>query len=745
MSDEGKNRPHFWIPDEEVIYKENKPTGRDKPRDVVPSEHGSKLTSSLEHIVSYYKSISEEQNSLAEEDIVVFKVTLPEGEKIANTQRQKILKDNGLQLNAVKNYRNAIVSTTKQQFMRLKNRVDRYKTSGQYATFQYIDDFSPLMGSDKKSDKLKRLYATEVKPPENIDIQMLLVPNLENNLYTRILPKIKTMIIASKGQLVEEPYYLSDGTPVVRALLPSQALENIINDEAIYRVEETRFFSAIGDDDADFFNSTVRLNMEIDVDSLPVVVVLDSGITFPEQFNNLIVSRWVPDNTNLTDNLHGTKVASKVIFSNLGMQLSTGLLTPRARVIDALVLDGVVAENVLIKRIQQAVSNFKEISKIFNISANSQSPIEGDEISIIGYELDNLMHIHGVQFVISAGNHNVWMTANNLEDVIDDDDSKIAAPADSMLGITVGAAVEFEHADSMSRRYDIAPYSRKGPGLAGFRKPDVVAYGATVCLENGGPKVLIDNNSFVLCPDGQFLHEAGTSFTAPVISGDLAEIASQLPGNDVLLAKALLYHGAQPLWDDESMNNDDADFIGDLYGRGISSPDLSKFSSPSRVTFVRIGELNRLTKERVKFYMPTLLAAQPGRNIAKVTISCVSRPPIDRTKGTEYLGAYISASLHKVGSDGKLPSVNPSIKEGRKKWDSCYHFNRPFTKFEAGDWQVWLELHTRWDIANDVKIPYALAITIEDVSGTLDIYNEILNETQGRFMPVTSIKLSVKA
>jgi hypothetical protein len=82
------------------------------------------------------------------------------------------------------------------------------------------------------------------------------------------------------------------------------------------------------------------------------------------------------------------------------------------------------------------------------------------------------------------------------------------------------------------------------------------------------------------------------SFSAPVIAGDIAEISSLLPDNDLLLAKALLYHGAVPLWDIDTSNDDELIEFYNLYGRGISNPELSKFSNNSRVTLLRTGSLN---------------------------------------------------------------------------------------------------------------------------------------------------------
>jgi hypothetical protein len=204
------------------------------------------------------------------------------------------------------------------------------------------------------------------------------------------------------------------------------------------------------------------------------------------------------------------------------------------------------------------------------------------------------------------------------------------------------------------------------------------------------------------------------------------------------LAKALLYHNAMPIWDEDSITDEELAYTHNLYGRGLSNVDESKYSSPSKVTFVRTGTLNKVTKERVTIYMPEILAAQVGRNVAKVSVTCISMPPVDRTKGTEYLGAYIRASLKKSSSDGRLKQVQQDFKVGRQKWDVCHQFTKLFSRFEAGDWQIWLELFSRWDEEN-IDVPYALAVTIEDVSNTLDVYSEI--EALNRYRAINTLRL----
>lgn len=733
--------PHFWIPDEEVQQVPKQPQGRQKPRDIVFAEHGIKLSHELQ-MVKQSLEATQEDDSLKDTGLYVFKVELPQGEKIQHNP--DLFSKNGMHIHAVKDERRAIVSTTKNQFQILRNRILAYSQKGTNRTyFDYIDSILPYTGSEKNSSELRKRAHIE-SPPEQIDIQLMLIPNMQPYEYESALKKIIQKIEETKGVIQQEPYYLSDNTPVIRVITPTSVLSRYENDSAIYRIEETHFFSSKVNKFTASASTPLLLNPETVVDNLPIVAVLDSGVCFPDVFDQLILDHWTAPGTSGGDQEHGTRVASKAVFPNLGDQIAMGsVLTPRTRIIDCNILDGSVPENILIQRIQVAVDTFANVTKIFNLSANSSSPIEGDEMSIIGFEVDALQRKYDIQFVISVGNHYLWKTEPSLEDIIDDDDSKVAAPADSMLSIVVGAITAENHAGSLSQKNMVSPYSRLGPGFSGFSKPDMCAYGGTIIYDENGTMVIpADSSAFVMTKAGVFEPDAGTSFTAPSVAGDLAEITSTLPNYDILLGKALLYHNAKPLWETEDMENDDLLFLHNLYGRGVSSVPDSLFSTPSKVTFVRTGTLNRTTKERVKIYMPKILAAQTGRNVAKVSVTCISRPPIDRTKGSEYLGAYIRASLKKSHPDGRLIPVSQDFKEGRRKWDVCHQFSKVFSTFNAGDWQIWLELFSRWD-NQEMDVPYALVATIEDISGTLDVYSEI--QAQNRWHALNTLRIKVDA
>ena len=312
-----------------------------------------------------------------------------------------------------------------------------------------------------------------------------------------------------------------------------------------------------------------------------------------------------------------------------------------------------------------------------------------------------------------------------------------------MLAIAVGAVVGQTHPGSISKENEIAPYSCRGPGFAGFYKPDLTAYGATQ-FKNG----ITPPDIYGTCiSKTSFCTLAGTSFTAPSVAGDLAQILTQVPNDDINLAQALLYNGAIQLYDRAGMTQEELDLAGNLYGRGLSSPETSMYSSENKVTFIHTGTMNRLNKKHVKFYVPDILAkTKVGRDEKKVrvTITCIAQPPVDRTKGSEYSAAYISASIHRLNSKGKNVVDNPSVSDNRTKWDTCFHFSNEYRSFSGGSWEIWLELFTRWGIEDDDKIPYSLVITVEDLTESGNLYSEIIRETPGRFTPVQPIRVTVR-
>lgn len=735
-------KDHLWIPETEVQAISKSPTGRSNDYGVSHTSHGNKLSQGLQVIIDIFEKVKAD-SSLCDTDLITFQILLQENEDIST--HKELIENEGLTINAVKNKRRAVVSAPKDVFGNLQKRINRYRDKGIKKDFQYIEEFQPFKGEEKKSTSLIKYYE---KNPEalTVDIQMMLLPELGADVQKRVEDNLSRKITSQKGVIQGEPYQLSDGTGIIRAVISTSSLSDLADDPGVYRIEKTMFFHSMKPSTVTPFTFSPQLDSKIDVNGLPVVVVLDDGVKLPDTLSAITPVHWQATGCTKTMNFgaHGTPVASRVAFEALGAHIGDAMLTPRARIIDAQVVDtDSISGDILLKRIREAVQNFAPIAKIFNLSYNATVPIEGDEMSFLGCELDLLSRKYDIRFVIAAGNHQLVFSENSLKDIIEDDDSRIAEPADAMLGIAVGAVVGYNHNGSVSKENEIAPYSRRGPGFCGFYKPDLVSYGATQ-FKNG----VTGQDEFALCISHTgYCNLSGTSFTAPTVAGDLAQVLATTPNDDIGLAQALLFNGTIPLYDRKDVTQEEVELAGNLYGRGLSSPRNSMYSSENKVSFVNTGTMNRLTKKRVKFHIPSVISklkVKRGTNKLRVTVTCIARPPVDRTKGTEYSAAYISASIHRLNANGKNVVDNPSVSDNRNKWDTCYHFSNEFSSFDSGSWEIWLELFTRWGVADDDEIPYALVITVDDLTKSGNLYSEIIKETAGRFTPMQRTRVAIR-
>jgi hypothetical protein len=216
-----EQRQHFWIPDTEVKPIQKILTGRTKPQNVVFSEHGEKLSRGLQSIRETLEK-NKKDDSLLNTDTRVFKVKLCNDEKIQS--KEDLFRNTGLSLNAVQNKTDAVVSSTKRQLENLQKKVGMYTRNGEDKTyFDYIESFSPFSGKEKNSMTLnQKVY--QKTAPQNVDLQIMFIPNLSEEDYKKIVPAVVQKIKDTGGAIQQEPYRLSENTPVIRAIIPSSTL-----------------------------------------------------------------------------------------------------------------------------------------------------------------------------------------------------------------------------------------------------------------------------------------------------------------------------------------------------------------------------------------------------------------------------------------------------------------------------------------------------------------------------------------
>jgi len=160
--------------------------------------------------------------------------------------------------------------------------------------------------------------------------------------------------------------------------------------------------------------------------------------------------------------------------------------------------------------------------KVWNLSLGSNKEINDHFVSPEGSFLDKLQCEHDVVFIVSGTNKPADPTIN-----------KVGSPADSINSIVV---------NSVDMKGQAASYTRTGPVLTFFQKPDVSYYGGD--LKGNKPMI-------VYRPTGDYETE-GTSFAAPWVARKMAFLI-HIMNFTREEAKALIIDAAAG-WDTERNN-----------------------------------------------------------------------------------------------------------------------------------------------------------------------------------------------
>ena len=191
----------------------------------------------------------------------------------------------------------------------------------------------------------------------------------------------------------------------------------------------------------------------------PIIGVIDTLFSTDVYFSEWVDYRQVLDSALVEkrDYEHGTEVTSIIVDGpTLNEALDDGCGRFRVRHF-GVAKDGKMSSLSIIKSIREIIINNKDI-KVWNLSIGSEMPINSNFISPEAAILDELQYKYDVIFVIAGTNNN-----HRGETY-----PPIGSPADSINSITVNS-VDFSNIP--------APYSRRGPVLRFFNKPDVSAYG----------------------------------------------------------------------------------------------------------------------------------------------------------------------------------------------------------------------------------------------------------------------------
>ena len=302
---------------------------------------------------------------------------------------------------------------------------------------------------------------------------------------------------------------------------------------------------------------------------------------------------------------------------------------------------------------------------------------------------------------------------------------RIDAPGDSLLALTVGSIARYNADGALSKPRELSPFSRRGPGVDGGIKPELVIHGGN-CNADGNPTSRIAAQG--IHGSGTYIGwDFGTSFSAPLISGQAAQLFGHYENPPVNLVKALLCHFTlsciTPQIEIESQY---------LVGFGEPILEQAKWGDSSSATFLYTGQLQTDVYKYLPFHVPSQFAS--NRNLKlRIRITVVFDPAVNPDNHVEYSKARMSVALRKLTKDGlKEITIDPEVRS-ESRWKPILKFSKTFRRaFASGLWECRLRLWSR-DLPEDFRQGVAVVIQVIDETQGLDVWEAVELEAGERF------------
>ncbi len=430
--------------------------------------------------------------------------------------------------------------------------------------------------------------------------------------------------------------------------------------------------------------------------SEPVIGVLDTPFD-----DRVYFKRWV-EAYDLTlpeiefdesDKRHGTAVASLIVDGpSIVPELDDGC--GRFRVRHFGVATGKRSSSfAFMRNVKEIVEQNRDI-KVWNISQGSIREIARNFMSPEAAILDELQaRFDDIVFVVCGTNQTA------LRQV------KIGAPADSINSLVVNAT---------TFAGETASYSRRGPVLDFFKKPDVCAAGGD--SDRGMP---------VCTGTGRYLF-TGTSFAAPWISRKMAYLM-QVMGLTREVAKALIIDSAAG-WDYE----------GDMwrgYGQVPVRVEDVVQSHDDEIKFTLSGTSEGY--ETYNYGIPVPIAKGKHPYVARATLCYF--PQCDRRQGVDYTSTEMDLHFGRIDDKGKIKPLDNNrqgeegfttteevARKNYRKWDNVKHIGeelkdngRERKAYSTGMWGIKIRTTERGD-GPDKKgrgLRFGAVVTLKEMNG----------------------------
>lgn len=432
----------------------------------------------------------------------------------------------------------------------------------------------------------------------------------------------------------------------------------------------------------------------------PVVGVIDTQFDKRVYFGDWVdYQKCISDDIELhtEDFFHGTAVTSIIVDGpafNPELQDDCGNFRVRHF---GVATAGRFSSFAILKQIREIVRENRDI-KVWNLSLGSAMEIDANFISPEAAELDKIQYEYDVIFVVAGTNKKKNSNIN-----------KIGAPADSLNSLVVNA-VDFSGKS--------ASYTRRGPVLSFFYKPDVCYYGGD------GP------DKIVVCEPLGKATVTGTSFAAPWVTRKMAYLIHVM-GLSREVAKALIIDSAAG-WDRQ-------DTIKYEKGYGIVPKRIEDilYSREDEIRFIMSGSIDEYEVYTYNIPVPQDMNAHPF--FAKATLTYF--PQSDRNQGVDYTSTEMDIHFGRIAEQKgkaviKAIDYNKQAEEGLntiyeedarklyRKWDNVKHISealkengRPRKAYQSGMWGLSIKTKERLDSKAGRGLRFGVVVTLREMNG----------------------------
>ena len=283
-------------------------------------------------------------------------------------------------------------------------------------------------------------------------------------------------------------------------------------------------------------------------------------------------------------------------------------------------------------------------------------------------------------------------------------------------------------------------YSRKGPVLSFFVKPDICYYGG----DSGNPMR-------VCTPTGEAFVK-GTSFAAPWISRKLSYLIDVL-GLSRDVAKALIINSATG-WDEQQ--NDPS-----LVGHGVVPKRIENivYCPDDEIQFIIQGVSEKYDTYNYNIPVPVVKEKHPF--IAKATLCYF--PACARSQGVDYTNTELDISFGRL-KDNSIQPINNNFQTREynhhtweedarrffRKWDNVKHIrevltgkNRDKKSYDNALWGLSLKTKERLDDRFGEGLKFGIIITLKEINGANRI-DEFIKNAQLRGWLVNKIDIDTR-